>query len=255
MQERERHLEARRLFASEQSRAIANCVARIEAIRAEVFAANDGVVTSRMTALEAEWRRLSRSDPDGGMMDLWARIAPSTWIDRKRWRGSDAATRVDAAVALASDVEGVEAAEAAIDALRAGTRVRWCLYHHDRPDFDGTAALLARATVREREAVSLRDGGSVLLSRAHDLERGIYEAAIARFPEREALARALAHATFVDCVWQHASSLRQRNTSAPNPVAPLRALWSTGYVISAMDDVSVTLEIPPLTRLACSDDS
>src|SRR5262245_39454376 len=98
VRERERYIAERQVAADQRTRAVAACVARIEAARAEVFAAGDGVVSTRMTALEREWRALSRSDDDGTLMDLWARIAPSTWIDRKRWRDADPASRVDAAV-------------------------------------------------------------------------------------------------------------------------------------------------------------
>src|SRR6187549_1515597 len=86
LRERERHLEAQRAVAEDRARAIARCEARIETARARVFANNDGIVTSWMTELEREWRRLARRDPERGLMDLWARVAPPAWIDRKRWR-------------------------------------------------------------------------------------------------------------------------------------------------------------------------
>jgi hypothetical protein len=116
--ERERHLAARRLFAEERAGAITKCEARIESERAQVLAANDGVIRSRMTDLEREWRTLSRSDPEDGLMDLWARIAPVSWIDRKPWRDCAPAERLDVAIALAADVDGVEVAESAVGSLR-----------------------------------------------------------------------------------------------------------------------------------------
>src|SRR5688500_1122447 len=78
---RAEYLVARQLHASERARAMKDCELRIEQARTMVFAANDGVVTARMTDLEREWRRLSRPDPDAKMMDLWAQIAPPSWID------------------------------------------------------------------------------------------------------------------------------------------------------------------------------
>jgi hypothetical protein len=173
LRERERHLETRRSFEEARARAIAQCEARIEAARAQVLAANDGVVTSRMTELEREWRRLSRPDPDAGLMDLWARVAPPAWIDRKRWRDAAAASR---------------------------------------------------------------------------LERDVHEAARTRFAHRPVLARAIAHAAYVDFVWR-AASLRDR----PDPVGPLRDLWKTGYVLAAAGASGVTLEIPPLADASSHD--
>jgi hypothetical protein len=69
----------------------------------------------------------------------------------------------------------------------------------------------------------------------------VHQAALGRFPQRPLLARDLAQAAFVDCLCR-ATSLAAR----PDPVAPLRALWSTGYVLAAIDHSGVTLEIPRL---------
>jgi len=208
VREREQHLAARRSAGDERRRAVAACEARIEAARADVFSAKDGVVGARMTTLEREWRLLSRTDPDAGLMDLWARIAPPAWIDRKLWRGSEAAARLDAAIALAADPDGVDAAEAAIAVLRKtsatpiGPRIRWRML---TSDFECTTTLL---------------GDQPLDPRVHDH-------ALSRLPERPALARDLARAAFVD-----ARALGQ--------------LWRTGYVLSALDASGVTIEIPPL---------
>jgi hypothetical protein len=245
--ELQRHLEARRLVAEERARAIADCEARIEGARAAVFAARDGVVTSRMTDLEREWRRLSRPDPEGGWMALWERIAPTSWLDRKRWRDSDPAVRVDAAIALAADADGVEAAEAAIDRLRAalaawgtaiGARVRWRLF---AGDFEGTSALLAEPLRAARDALSARDGGGMVLDGGRRLEADVLAAALARFPDRPVLARALAHAAFADVVWRGASL-----DAGSNPVTPLRQLWGAGYALSSLGAQGVTVEIPAL---------
>lgn len=247
LRERESHLAARKVVVEGQTRAIAQCVANIESARAEVFDAKDGVVTSRMTDLEREWRRLSRPDPDAGLMDLWARIAPPSWIDRKRWRDSEPAARLDAAIALAADVEGVETAESALDALRValapwrtpiGARIRWRPFEHDA---GCTAPLLAEPLRAAREALCGRGAESVVVERAQRLERDVHEAALVRFPDRAALAGELAHAAFVDSIWYAA-----RLIASPNPVTSLRRLWRAGYVLSAIDASSVTVAFPPL---------
>jgi hypothetical protein len=205
VREGEAHLEARQRITGERARAIAECEALIEQARAKVFAADDGVVTWRMWDLERRWRRLSRSDPDDGLMDLWARIAPCAWTDRKRWRdATDDASRLETAIALASDVDGVEAAESAIGALRhalatwgarVGPRVRWSLF---RADADATTDWLAGPLSVARAALAERGGGAAVESRALELEQGILEAALARCPERPVLARSIAHAALVD---------------------------------------------------------
>jgi hypothetical protein len=152
-------------IAGKRARARAECEARIESLRAQVFAARDGVVTAQMTALEREWRRLSRGDRDGDLMNVWSRIAPARWIDQKRWRD---APQLETAVLLASDPDGVELAEETL--MKADSpppRIRW------RPlgaDFEKMPALV---------------GGSLL-------DEGIHDAVLARFPDRPHLARAVA---------------------------------------------------------------
>ncbi len=247
LRERELHQSARRPVAEARARAIANCVSRIEAARAAVFAADDGVIPSRMTELEREWRRVSRSDPDDGLMDLWARIAPISWIDRKRWRDSDAPAKLDVAIALAADAPGVEAAESAVGSLRAalaawgtplGSAIRWRSFDADT---DCVTELLAAPMRAARESIASWDAAPIIVERARQLEANVYEAARVRFPERPLLARALAHAASVDRLLR-AAAIDER----PNPVTPLRELWKTGYTLAAIDPSGVTLELPPL---------
>ncbi|HWZ88100.1 MAG TPA: hypothetical protein VNW92_04600 [Polyangiaceae bacterium] len=247
LREREPHLAAERRFSDERARATAHCRASIESLRAQVFAEQDGVVPARMTELEREWRALSRSDRDGRLMDLWARIAPASWIDRKRWRDSEPASQLDAALALAADVAGVEAAENALGSLRValaawgvaiGPRVRWRWL---KQDFPRTAELLTEPLREACEALAARGVQAVVLERAQQLEREVHEAAHARFPERTVLIRALAHVAFVDFIWR-AAALGER----PNPVTPVRELWITGYVLSDVDASGIAVEIPSL---------
>jgi hypothetical protein len=247
LREREWHLAAERRLVERRARALADCQARIESLRATVFAANDGVVTSRMTDLEREWRAISRSDLDGRLMDLWARVAPRAWLDRKLWRDSEPAEQLDAALALAADPEGVDAAESAIGALRAalapwgiriGARIQWRSFD---ADFDRMAELLSEPLHAAFAALSVRGMESVVNEHAGRLGRAVEEAAGVRFPERPVLVRSLAHAAFVDCVFDAASPLGH-----PNPVTALRDFWGAGYAFSAIDTSGVTVEIPRL---------
>ena len=245
LEEREPCVAAGRLRTEARTKRLAMCQARIENARAEVFTADDGVVTGRMTDLEREWRALARPEPDAGLMDLWARIAPASWIDRKRWRDSAPGDRLDAAIALASDPEGVEVAEGAVASLRvalrpwgkvAGSRIRWRFFERDA---ECVLELLAEPLRAALEANAARDTRGVMIERGRRLEQDVFAAAKARLPDCAGLARDLAHAAFVDHVWR-GSSLDH----LPNPVTPLRALWSTGYVLASVTDADVCLSSP-----------
>lgn len=241
---REAHLASRREAAEARASAIARCTARIDAARAEVFAANTGIVTARMTELEREWRTLSRPDLEGGLMDLWARIAPAAWIDQKRWRDSAPVARLEAAVALASDPEGVEVAEqsarALATALRAAggdvsPRVRWQAFASDVT----LAPLLDRALSRALHAFSTDTVRERVIARARVLEERVITAGNVAQPERPVLVQSLALAAFLDFVW--------RGTACPaeeNPTTHLRAIWKTGYFVAAADENGVVLTFP-----------
>ncbi len=245
---RERHLVARRQWADERAHAIAECEQRINAARTVVFTTNDGVVGSLMTDLEREWRRLSRPDSDAGLMELWARIAPPAWIDRKRWRDSAPELRVDAATALAADPENVGAAESAVAMLRAslapfgvvlGSRVRWRFCEEEN---ELAPMLLAEPLRVATEACPSRHR-AVVFERARRVEQRVHDAALARLPSRPCLVRDIGHAAFVDFVWS--ASLRDRAC----PTQALRVLWQTGYALAGADASAITIEIPPLGDL------
>lgn len=180
-------------------------------------------------------------------MDLWARLVPASWLDRKRWRDATPASRLDAAIALAADLDGVEEAESAIDSLRAalrpyatpiGPRIRWRTFERDS---EPTIAFLAEPLRAARRALSARGVSSVVVERAQQLEREVHEAASVQWPERPLLASEIAHAAFVDQVWRAA-----KLPGPANPVTSLRDLWQTGYTLSAVDASGVTVELPPL---------
>lgn len=205
--ERERHLEERTRAAEARQRAIADCERRIEALRAAVFAASDGVVGARMTELERAWRSLAKVDPDANLMNLWARIARTEWHDRKVWRSCPAIDRLDLCVALASDMDGIEAAEHAARTL-GSPRILWRFVARDRALFVTTHRPSPR---RIREDVR--------------------DAVLARYPDRPLLARDIGHLA------------AQRPSRA---LDALRAIWRSGYGIQAIDAAGITLETPPL---------
>lgn len=241
---REELLATRRRSAEGRARALAACERRIEAARAIVFAANDGVIGAHMTDLERQWRILSRPDADAGMMDLWARIAPPPWLDRKRWRDSAPEARVDAAIALASDPDGVERAEAAALELRRvlepwgvtlPARLRWRAFEADAPLVAALFDAPLRAAEAALEASDLRRSAR---ERAIAIRDEVRARVLARLPERPLLGGEVSHAAFVDVVWRAARP-------EPSPVAPLADLWRSGYRLAAID-AAVTLELPPL---------
>ncbi len=250
--ERERHVEEQRALGERRTRAVGRCCARIEAARAEIFAADDGVVSWKMLELEREWRRLSRNDVDGALMNLWARLVPSRWHDHKRFRDSAPDRRLDAVIALASDVDGIDAAVTAIDALRPtlvpfGVTVRQRLrFRLAEEDFAGTRELFAGSraaalTALETIALDDRSYSNAAVAQAEELSVAVREAASARFPTRGLLVESLASAAGLDVLWRAA-----RLSSEHNPVTPLRALWATGYVLSVLDATGLTLELPAI---------
>ena len=248
-----------RAFAVRQAQELAECASRIEKARSAVFAANDGVVTAEMTRLEREWRALSRPDHDGRLMNLWARLVPPAWLDRKLWRDSEPLAQLDVAIALAADLDGVEAASRAIHAfgvaLAAFTprgalplpsirRIRWSA---SALDADPTSELLAEPLRAALSALSARHEEAIVLGRARRLEREVHDALRARFPRRPLLARGVSHAAFVDYAVCAASL-----GGLPNPVTSLRELWATGYVLSALSASGATVELPPLSTVELS---
>lgn len=244
---REAHVEARRLLGQRRAKRIAECEARIVDAREEIFAAHDGVVTARMTDLEREWRLLSRQDPDNGLMDLWADIVPKAWLDRKRWRDTDRAAQLDIAIALASDPDGVDEAERAIEELRTslamtgttvGRRTKW---RPDGDDYADTAGLLSNSVDLAREALAKREGERVVVAKGQALAEDVSRAVLERFPDRQVLADAVGRAAFVDHLWDAA-----RLPNKGNPAMALHALWRTGYVLQSVDERDMFLGAPAL---------
>lgn len=238
------HLGRRGDRAGAKLRALSSCERRIDDARAEVLAADDGVVTGRMTALEREWRKLASPDPEAGLMDLWAELAPPGWIDRKRFRDAAAEGRLDAVVALASDPDGVDTAERAAVTLRRalaphgvalGERVVWRPLGADR---ECLASVLS-ARVGFARAACPREIEARVVERAQQVRSEVERAVLRRYEDRPLLAAELAAAAELDFVWQ-ASSL----ASTESPVEPLRVIYECGYALAAADAASVVLEFP-----------
>jgi hypothetical protein len=240
--ERDGHLARRGARAEERLVRIRKCEERIRGARAVVFAADDGRIGWTMGDLEREWRLLSRPDPDACMMDLWARVAPRSWLDSKKWRGSEPAMWLDAALALASDPDGVDAAEAAALSLcrnapgkSVAPRVRWQMGSRD----SSHVASLYGPLVEELVGVAIadREGKG---TRAFRAAEATLASAMERLPDRPMLASDLGLARFIDEMRTSAGR------DAKSPVAPLMALWRSGYAIAAVDANGIALELPDL---------
>lgn len=247
LEARAAHRAARAAQEEARARMLADCVARIESARAEVFASGNGVVSKRMTELEREWRVLSRVDADAGMMQLWARMAPPSWIDRKLWRGNATAAQLDVAVGLAADPAGVDAVSVCVLALQEWNK-RWGVAIGPRVAFrpfegDGSVAtaLLAPARQVAERALAAQDYAVVARERADRVEAEIRDAVLARFPSRPGLAADVAGAAFVEAVWRAASQGQSHD-----PTTPFAIIWRAGYSLACANESGVSIEVPPL---------
>jgi hypothetical protein len=246
LNERARHVALRCSRQAERTRALALCVEQIDEARRVVFEADDGVVGAHMTALEREWRRLSREDPEGGLMDLWAGLVTPASIDLKRWRGAGASDELEALVALAADEANVILAEAALaqfaerlsqHGVVIGKRIRWRFGAGQQRTLLETLVVLAKVAA---EKCGERERAAILAGSEREQE-SVRAAGEERFLGRPLLVEELAQAAQVDFLWRSA-----RLGDSQNPVSPLLSLWGAGYAIYELDAREVTLEIPPL---------
>lgn len=241
-----------RVDSEARSNALRACEARIEELRAEVFAASDGVVPARMTELEREWRWRARHDNEAELVALWAHVLPPlaspSWVDRKAWRDSERESWVEAAIALAADIDNVQAAEAAIERLRElvlpyglalPRRTRWRLMAQEGP---GAPQLFEGALEHARSACPPSEKDAIFVA-ADGESRRVYDSMVNHRPDLTNLASDFARATFLDFVWR-ASALRQGD----NPVGALSDLWQKGYAIAEIEPHSIVLWLPPLAH-------
>lgn len=238
---------------------LADCRRRIEAARATVFAADDGIVGARMTELEREWITLARADRGARtrILEVWNEIAPPHWRGRLRWDITDDLARdLEAAVTLASDPSGVERAEdcalrfaAALSAWQPplGSRLTWSVA--PVPLVETRAeVLLAAPLVAIQSVVAASYGGPAILARAFDVERDVLAltSAAPALRDSEPLAADIAFAARVHFLWQvclvDGREVGGRSvTRLDNPVDALRDLWSTGYALGSADCHNLTL--------------
>jgi hypothetical protein len=223
------HGRTRRLVAIES---------RLNAARAKVFAAGNGVVPAEVTAIEREWLAEFRTPGPSRDLDvLWARMAP------EHWRASRVAPpTAEAMVALASDPDSVEAAERAASALReslapfgvvVGTRVDWIVASE--------IAFAVRAQELFAAAMTtLGDVGHRAVQDAHRLRRNVRE----RLGDRDVVTRNSSLGRELGWLAFASSSWSAQRTDAP-PFAPVLEIYRLGYVPSAVDASGVTLGALP----------
>ena len=241
------HAIEERRDAELRTQALAHCRSRIEDARASVFAAGDGVVKADMTALEGEWLALARAERscEERTLALWNAIAPRHWAGQLRWPSTgDMAADVEAAVALASDPEGVERAEAC--ALRLASvlsawgfdvapTVTWLVAR--APQITRAEALLERPLRALTDAIATTYGAEALVARAHRVERDVLDAAT-QSPllstnetneTNEGLAADLALVARVDFLWR-ACAVESRRVPAHATPTPTPSAGSTSSI-------------------------
>ncbi len=238
------HLREQRRIDERRAQALAECRARIEDARATVFATGDGVVRADMTALEREWRTLSRGERsfDERTLATWSAIAPRHWAERLRFTSSgDLATDTEAAVVLASDPNGVEQAEAAARRLVPEASVTWHV---------SAAPTIARASEHLddvlralTDAIAPSYGGAALLARAEERARAVSAAASASpvIAAVEGLAADVGFVARLDFLWRARTVDSRGEAAVECPSAAWIDLWRTGYVVSAIDARAITV--------------
>lgn len=231
----------RRERLAERARALAAAVAEIESARAVVFARDDGIVSAEMTALERRWRALSRPDEDGEAMDYWSLLVPARWLDRKLFRGAPRGQALALAGALASDLDGVEAVEAAVADLArtlgahggsVGGRARFVFADAGEGRSANTLDAPLASARAELDRTACR--GSVE-QRARAIEASVRDAARARGGVRAELVEAVARAAAAETLLEAARLV--------NPIEPLRRLWCAGYLLVHADEAGVVVGV------------
>lgn len=256
----EAHLARERRAAERRAEALAACRARIEDERSRVFEAGNGVVNARMTTLEREWRSLAHEphSPRARALALWNELAPPRWADRLRG-ANDAEWNVEHAIALASDPEGVERAEACARTLAqalapwgltVGTAVHWRVASDLHADPIGSWLEAPRAAATD--ALANVYGGAALLARARAVGETVRAGA-----DRATIGAEVGAVAALDVLWRTCSVEAKLVPAGhlpaglgfdalPSPTAALLALWQTGYVPCAADVDGFTLGAPPI---------
>jgi len=228
--------------------AIAGCIDRIEALRAEVFAAGTGLVPVEMTELERTYLGLvgeARSADRRAASRLWNDLAPPSWRTRP------APATVVAVVALTSDPEGVDAAEAAIARLRdaaaawhldlgaAGAPITWRVGDSPLP-LEPTAGILAGPWAELGAALDDAGLAEARAGREQRIRDRVAEQLREPAGVDEAVIGAVTGAALGALAWAMASEAGLRRAdqvevaALADPFAPLLDVWSTGHVPAAI---------------------
>lgn len=216
------------------ARTLADIENRLSRARERVFAEGSGKVPAEITAIEREWLAAARNPaPARELETLWRQVAPERWLDGARPMPEGA----EAVVTLASDPDGVEAAERAAHDLREalvpwgvtlGTGVHWVVSR------ELTFALRAEELFAAPLA-ACAEAPHEIVQAGHRLRRDLRDRLGAQtVPTRNSsIARELGLLAFGASVWE--------TRKEPSPFAPALAIYTLGYAISAADSTGVTL--------------
>lgn len=222
-------------------RSLAEIEERIQRAREKVFGEGTGVVGAEMTALEREWREASRDVSQGAVLDrFWTQVAPERWrAEPPRVTGS-----AEAMATLASDPEGVEAAERAAASLRGalatwqvtiGARVEWCVAR------EITFAVRAEELFAGPVAALSELADHAAVQAAHRVRRDVRERLGAqKTPTRNSsIAREIGVLAFGASLWESAAARLDANVV--DPFAPALEVWRLGYALTGADASGVVL--------------
>lgn len=263
----------RRKGTEERTRRLAECERRIEAARARVFAAADGVVREEMTSLEREWRTLAqglRLDPSDVAM-LWRAVAPRGSSAALPLRdGTDGERGWDAVIALASDPDGVAKAESSARLLTealsgwgvtAARRVEWVVSLALPTRSIAEALFDAPTRASQAALVATYGGDAIVLRAARHREELFARLTVASRGAGQELVSDVAQASFTQHLWNacvverrvvpdgHPNAGRSFH-DLPHPTTALVELWRTGYVLLSVGTEVVTLGALPAARPA-----
>jgi hypothetical protein len=150
----------------------------------------------------------------------------------------------EAIVTLASDPQGVEAAERAAAALREGL-VPWGVQLGPRVQWVVSRELGFAVRAEELFGPALavcNEAGHETVQRGHRLRREVRERLGAQtIPSRNSsIARELGVLAFGSSIWE--------SRTEPDPFAPALAIYALGYVPTAADEAGITLTAIALDR-------
>jgi hypothetical protein len=218
------------------ARTLADIENRLSRARERVFAEGSGKVPAEVTAIEREWLAAARSkSPARELETLWRQIAPERW-QRPVPEGAEAM------VTLASDPDGVDAAERAAASLREalapwgvtlGPRVQWVVSR------ELTFAVRAEELFAAPLATCAEAAHDVV-QRGHRVRRDLRDRLGPQtIPTRNSsLAREIGIIAF-------GSTVREQGA---DPFAPALEIYALGYALTAADAAGVTITAVAIDR-------